>query len=334
MRFFSPNAKTVELSVKDRRILSFLDFNARASLSSIAKNVGLSKQSVAYRLNTLRKSGIIRKYYAVINYPLLGCSFFKAYFKLQSLGERDLAEMIQFIKRNERTLWIGEFQGALDLSFSFLAKNSKEFNSFLDSFLDRFNKFVKARNISIVRNLHHFRRGYFWPPDHNPKDVLIKEADEKIELDKTDFRILQILANNARMPTKAIAEQLGLSPNGVKYKIERLIKSKVILCFRVLIDFEKINYLFYKTLLSLQNFSKKRIEEFVGYCKFHPNIVYLLETTGSWDMELEFEVKSIEEYHKTMREINNKFADLIGSSEPLLVFKEHELNYFPFKTKA
>ena len=53
---------------------------------------------------------------------------------------------------------------------------------------------------------------------------------------------------------------------------------------------DKINYQYYKVLLSLINFSEEKEKELLEFCKNHNNIVYVLKTVGSWDMEIELEV--------------------------------------------
>lgn len=49
----------LKLNLKDRKILSILDMNARTPLSQIAKQVGLSREVVHYRIQQLEKKGAI-----------------------------------------------------------------------------------------------------------------------------------------------------------------------------------------------------------------------------------------------------------------------------------
>ena len=50
---------SIKLDVKDWKILTLLDENARYSNSQIAKKVGLSKPAVEYRLKRFEKNRII-----------------------------------------------------------------------------------------------------------------------------------------------------------------------------------------------------------------------------------------------------------------------------------
>ncbi|MEM0493397.1 MAG: winged helix-turn-helix transcriptional regulator, partial [Candidatus Thermoplasmatota archaeon] len=49
----------VDLDLKDRKILYELDLNARQSFGDIGKKVGLSKDSVAYRVKRMEDEGVI-----------------------------------------------------------------------------------------------------------------------------------------------------------------------------------------------------------------------------------------------------------------------------------
>ena len=60
------------LDLKDKKILHHLMINARQPLTTIAKKVHLSKESVQYRYHKLMEKGIILKTYAQINYQKIG----------------------------------------------------------------------------------------------------------------------------------------------------------------------------------------------------------------------------------------------------------------------
>jgi len=63
---------SIKLDIKDKKILYELDMDARQSISSIAKRVGLSKEVVNYRIRRMEKEGLIDGYYAIIEYSKLG----------------------------------------------------------------------------------------------------------------------------------------------------------------------------------------------------------------------------------------------------------------------
>ena len=86
----------VQLDVKDRKILYELDKDARQPLSKIAKKIGLSRESILYRLKKFFKQGIIRNYLSVINMAKLGFTHHKIYVKLHNITEIQEKQMIDY----------------------------------------------------------------------------------------------------------------------------------------------------------------------------------------------------------------------------------------------
>src|SRR3989344_7670755 len=63
----TPVIEPISIDLKDKKILSCLDSNARMSYSQIAKKVGLSKESVRYRILQLEKLGVIQDYKVIVD---------------------------------------------------------------------------------------------------------------------------------------------------------------------------------------------------------------------------------------------------------------------------
>jgi len=74
------------LDKKDKKILYYLDFDSRQTLSQLAKKVGLSKQVIDYRIKSLVKRKIISQFYTVINISKMGYGQYKFYFKFQNVN--------------------------------------------------------------------------------------------------------------------------------------------------------------------------------------------------------------------------------------------------------
>jgi len=67
---YEPNKKVeepVKIDLKDRKIIKYLENNSRQSYSHIAKKVGLSRESVRYRIKQLEEKGVIQDYKVVID---------------------------------------------------------------------------------------------------------------------------------------------------------------------------------------------------------------------------------------------------------------------------
>ncbi len=63
---------------------------------------------------------------------------------------------------------------------------------------------------------------------------------ESLKLDQLDFKLLEILQENCRIPIKKLAKQLGVPKSTVHYRIKRLEAEKIITGWSVRLDSQKL----------------------------------------------------------------------------------------------
>jgi DNA-binding Lrp family transcriptional regulator len=153
---------------------------------------------------------------------------------------------------------------------------------------------------------------------------------EHYELDETDEEILRTLSTNARLPILEMMEKLNLTRDVINYRMKKLTKDNIISQYRILINLDKINHKLYKIILRLHSLTPEKEKQFITYVSSHPHGVQYLKLVGSWDVELEFEVKDEEQLHSILLEIRNKFSEIIRDYDTLLIHQEHKLDYYPF----
>ena len=79
----------MRLDKKDIKLLSELDFNARATLTEFGRKLRLSKQAIKNRIQNLEKEGLIEGYYAVVNIAKLGLTAYRLALKFQNFTSDD-----------------------------------------------------------------------------------------------------------------------------------------------------------------------------------------------------------------------------------------------------
>ena len=124
--------------------------------------------------------------------------------------------------------------------------------------------------------------------------------------------------------------KLNLTRDVINYRLKKLARDAIISQYRILINLDKINHKLYKIILRLHSLTPEKEKQFNMYIASHPHGVQYLKLVGSWDVELEFEVKDDDQLHKILLDIRNKFSDIIRDYDTLLIHQEHKLNYFPF----
>jgi DNA-binding Lrp family transcriptional regulator len=318
----------MKLDLKDKKILYELDLNSRATLNEIAKKVGLSKQVVDYRLKNLIKNKIIKQFYTVINFSKLGYTQYKLYLKFQNVNVEKEKEIIDFWTKNKNSVWVASCRGKWDLAVSILAKEINDFGEILSNFINSYGLFVLEKDILITQISTVFTKAYL--TEKEKKKFTYGGKNESYELDNIDEKILMILSTNSRITILEMMEKLNLTRDVINYRMKKLIKENIISQYRVLINLDKINHKLYKIILRLHSLTPEKEKQLITYVSSHPHGTQYLKLVGSWDAELEFEVKDDEQMHEILLEIRNKFSEIIRDYDTILIHQEHKLDYCPF----
>jgi len=318
-----------KIDLKDRKILYELDKNSRLTLSELGKKVRLSKETVFHRINKLIERGFILRFQTVISTYRLGYQSYKIYFKLQNMTQETRSKIQDFFVKNKMVYWIGNCQGRWNLIISFWAKNIQEFGKFEDEILNKFSNFIQEKEVSISRKSIQFNRKWFYSKDEPRTETDFGEELGEVKLDKTDIEILRYLANHARIKIVDLAEKVGVSVTVIRYRLKQLEKNKVILGYKYALNPKLMNYETCKSFVHFKNISSEKRKQLIDFCKMNPNIINIVLTIGSWDMEIEFEVKNFEEYYKIMNDIQEKHNEIIRSYESILFSSEPKQSFMP-----
>jgi len=323
----SQKEQEVKLDLKDRKLLYALDLNARQSYLELGRKTGVSKDVVIYRMKQLEKKGVIEGYYSLIDFGRLGYQMFRVYVKLQDTSSKEEKEMLDYVTAEKSSFWVARISGDWDFVFAFIVRTAKEFDSMWEEFQLRFKRYIFENNIAILYEYVHFRKDYLIGkpnPDFNPN---ITGSTEKADVDKTDIKILKIIATNARIPLVDIARKLKLTSTAISYRIKQLEKKKVILGYRVMISLAKTGYEYYKVDLVLEDVSIRK--QLFQFARQHQNCVYVDRTVGGSDFEFDFELRNQREFLTVMDQLKDQFKGLIRNYKYYLATVIYKISYLP-----
>ena len=316
------------LDAKDRKILAELDLNAREFVSVIAKRVGLSKEVVNYRIKRLIDKNVIGGFHALVDTSKTGYRIYRLFIKYQSIDPEQEKELLSYLSQHPCIGWIADYESVYDLAVLFWARDSYIFREMCDELLTKYGKHFQTTVKTLVMRIYNFKHNYLFESD-DYKQAVIGGPVVQISLDKMDFEILQMLANDCRLTTLDIGKKLNLSPNTVKYRIKKLISNDVIVGFRTKINVASLGYQHYKIFLTLHDLTPMVRKEIISYLKVNSHVVYVTDAIGPADLEFEVHVKDIKQLHSLIRDIKQRFSEVIRDSEAALIFKEHRINYLP-----
>ncbi len=312
-----------KMNLTDKKILYELDKNARLSGSQIAKKLQISPEAVNYNIKKLENQKIITDYITVTDFSKLGFTHYKFNLKFNHLNDQIRKEVVDFLKDNKSVKWIADCEGSFDLMFSVRCKTLSEFESLKSELFFKFDKYLNRKTIAIVSEAITYTRGYIL--DKPKEEFNLYSGSEIIELSNEELKILEAIGSNCRETIPNLSQKLNLTPRIIRYAIKQLEKKKIISGYKLAIDYQKINYLFFKLFINLQSASKERINSFKEYCKQHPNFTYWVKVVGSWDMEHEIEVESMQEFYKLLKDIRNRYSDIIQTMDSVNITHEYKL---------
>ncbi len=318
--------KSLGLDNTDRRIMYALDVNSRASVSEIAKKLKLDKNLVNYRINRLAEKNVLLGFYTIVDIARLGFEQFRVYFKYQNTDLEKEKEMLDFIVDNPHGWWVGSIDGKWDLGILMWAKGIYEFKDFWDGFMKKYRKFIHRHEVTVYTGLYHFSHAYLNPEKVGEKAMQFIGSKEKTTISRNEEKVLRVLAENARMPTVEIAKKAGLTPIIAKYAIKKLTKKGVIKGFRAFYNYNLLNLVQYKVNFNLVDLNQ--YDKLLDFAKENPNVIYVDQTIGNGDFEIELLVENHEKFKKIMQEIKSNFSEIIQDYDYFIYSKVHKIRYF------
>jgi len=318
-----------KLDLKDKKLLYELDTNSRQSFNELSRKLKLSKTAVTYRINNLKKEGIIKQFQTVINFGKLGFIGFRLYLKLQGATPQKKDEIIEFFKQKEIVAWAVSIEGEYDLGFLILVKTIKEISDFWDEILGKYVNFIKDRLLTIMAHVSYFSRAYLLDLEQNTYEIDLITEPEKIEIDEKDKKILKLMAQDGRISIIELSSKTKLTPKTIIQRVKKLEEKKVIIGYRTLFDLEKLGYKYFKVHFKLTNINKERDKKFRLFVKSNPNIVYDDKVLGGDDFEIELQVKDLNDLRNILNKIYEEFAEIIREHKVMEYYKEHKFLLFP-----
>lgn len=321
-----------KLDLKDRKILYELDLNSRQTDSEIAKKVGLTRDSVRYRINKLVENGYINYFMTLLNSMKLGYDWYRTFFKFQNLTIEKEKEIIDYLK--ERASWITKVEGVWDLNTGIFVRNVYEYRDLINEFLLKYSSFIERYNVSIVTREWSYHRDYLLNKNQKISKPILMGFDHQKEyktetIDETDYKILKTILKNARMKSIDIAREIGTTEMVVRYRLKKLIQREIIIGFKPFLNIHKLGYTYFKLHVTLQNLTEEKKKKIITYIHQHPNTVHMTELVGGADLETEFQVKNNEEFYGYIQDLRLKFGEIIKNYEFMQYTQEYKFTYLP-----
>lgn len=323
-----------KLDYKDRKILYYLDLNARQSFSQIGKKVGIHKDVVARRVNRLMENGIIQCITCTNDYKL-GFFYLRFCFSYQYVTPDIKKNIIDYFTENKNAVTVSESEGPYDLVVIMALKNAPIFYPIWYNIFSKYRDYFSNLIVSIYCETIEYKYTFLLDEKEQTKEdrIWFKRYDDGklVTLDPLDYRILYLLNNNARIPTIEIAQRLNTTVDTIQNRIKKLMQLKVVLGFRISIDYSKIGYNLYRLQIFLKDHTQ--IKNISDYVESNPNLIRRIITIGNVDLEFIFFFKTLNDFQNFISDLSSKFPGIIKNYSYITHTKTYKHQYSPDEDK-
>ncbi len=142
--------KILVLDGKDTKILSALEGNARASIAEISRKTGLKRDSIAYRLGEMEKSGAVRFTFRLDSGKtgLSAQSFLLI--TLQDFDEKSEKELLDYLGRSTHVSYHAVLSGKNDIIIKADGKSQDELNAFMREMKTKFSGIIREVEVNNI----------------------------------------------------------------------------------------------------------------------------------------------------------------------------------------
>ena len=154
------NSTAVAHDAKDLKLLSALSKNARMPTMELAHAAGLSPTAARYRLEALRKKGVVLGYRPQISFPKTGLHWYKVEFRLEDNCAK--AKMLSYFGAHPSIVWAYEsVGGGTEIEMEMEVESHQKFREITDDIRSKFKSAIRTYNYYLWSAEHKI---VFFPP--------------------------------------------------------------------------------------------------------------------------------------------------------------------------
>jgi len=140
-----------KLDKKDKKILTVLENDARASVSEISRKTGLDRDLVHYRIQRLIKQKYIEFFHTSLDPIKLGFPIFSyVNFSLQNFDEEKEKRFYEKLVHNKNIIYVAKSSGKWDCIIAIAAKDLPHFDSIIKEVRREFSDIIKEFDVASI----------------------------------------------------------------------------------------------------------------------------------------------------------------------------------------
>jgi len=309
----------------DKKILNELENNARIAITSLAKKIKLSKETVRYKVQRLKKEHIIKSFNPILNTSILGLHYYKLYIQLNNTKHDIEDEIINFIREKKQCSNLRLLEGMYDISFLIICENHEALNNQILEITIKYGKYFKKKSLHIINESYKFNNTLF-SSKRIQQYILNHNTKKKEKVDSIDKEIIKKLLENPRQKITNIANSTNIPVKVISYRIKKLEKN-IIVGYTTMFNTDLFKQQLSTCSIALANQQKtnKILEFFMQF----GNCITAYKTIGEFDLIIEFFTNDEIQLRELIIKFRDEFVKDYNYYDLHRVFREYDTNWSP-----
>ena len=154
--FLQKKEESINIDNIDIKILKILEENSRKSLLDMSKEIGLSKDTIKYRIKKLIRQDIIKNFFIRLNHHKLGYQYYSILLKLKNIDVEKRKIIISYLENRKEV--IAEFIqiGTWNLTAQVMVKNAIELKILMSELKEAFKDQIEDSDSVLYFNQYYF----------------------------------------------------------------------------------------------------------------------------------------------------------------------------------
>jgi Lrp/AsnC family transcriptional regulator for asnA, asnC and gidA len=314
----------------DRKILTALFRNSRQPLSVLAKESGLTREVVEYRIERLVKEGVITGFLAKLNQRCFCAGVAQLRAKLLRIDSERFEKLVAEVRKHPSVNWAAELCGSVDIVATIFFQDSEDLSKTVSELVAAMGDLVRAQDLSLyITEYKYDLLGLANTAATSLAEPVTFSNRRVVDIDDKDLTLLRVLVKDCRTKIVSLAKRVDLSEDGVRQRIRRLEKLGVITGYTLNIDAVKCGFEYYYVRFQVDSFTNELSAKLGYYVKTNPYITYCCRTVGSYNVVASIAARDHKHFMEILLDIRKHFGNLLSDYDFQLVAREIKGEYVP-----
>jgi len=299
----------LRLTSEERRVLSFIQFRARAPISLLSKELDLRAHRVRYIVDKFEERSVITPL-TRIDVQALGLKQYSIWCTFSSSAPDNLSLFYQEAAKIPSISWVGIYCGEYDLMLGMHAREDSEVDAAIAQLVGAAGPLFSQMSRLQERYWVTYEKKHFFDSSvsRTSEEVVFLGKRSQVDFDSLDFKILGFLAEAPFLSLTQLSQRLGVPTQTLHYRVGRLEASRVLLGGAYSIRHRELGIGAFGLLVKVACLTPEFERNLRNYCRLHRNIVGMGRYSGEWDFELYVESGDAHELHMLRLELLKVFG--------------------------